>query len=351
MENTQAARSADKADLPDSLNIAGSTPNRFIEDSASPGPAPEPRFPDFFVVGAPRCGTTAFCRYLERNPQICFSRPKEPHYFTRVDHAPSAGELRRDYLNAYFGHYSEEHRALGEGSVSYLYLPETIERIRHIDPAAKFIALVRSPFRMLPSYHLKMLYLLQEDQEDIAKAWDLQTLREQGKSIPRRCLDPQLLMYSEVARFGAQIKRLFEIAGRDRCHIVVLDDIKAKPLETYKSAIDFIGVDYDGQTDFEPRYASRTYRYRWLQQLLYIPATLGGKKLEALHRRTTKYNRDGTKRKRKSWIRRIVKFNKVTASPAPLSPQMRETVRAELLPDVELLSDLLGRDLRHWLDL
>jgi Sulfotransferase family len=40
------------------------------------------RFPDFFLVGAPRCGTTSLSRYLAANPQVCFSRPKEPHYFS-----------------------------------------------------------------------------------------------------------------------------------------------------------------------------------------------------------------------------------------------------------------------------
>ena len=39
-------------------------------------------FPDFFVVGAPRCGTTAISKYLSDNPNICFSRPKEPHFFS-----------------------------------------------------------------------------------------------------------------------------------------------------------------------------------------------------------------------------------------------------------------------------
>ena len=27
-------------------------------------------FPHFFVVGAPRCGTTSLCRYLARNPHM-----------------------------------------------------------------------------------------------------------------------------------------------------------------------------------------------------------------------------------------------------------------------------------------
>lgn len=33
--------------------------------------------PDFFLVGAPKCGTTAMCDYLDQHPEICFSSIKE----------------------------------------------------------------------------------------------------------------------------------------------------------------------------------------------------------------------------------------------------------------------------------
>jgi len=306
-----------------------------------------PRFPDFFVVGAPRCGTTSFCRYLERNPRVCFSQPKEPHYFARLDHDPSDAELQRDYLDRYFGHFNDEHQAVGEGSVSYLYLPDVIERIRRINPEARFIALVRNPLQMLPSYHLKMLYLLQEDERDFGRAWALEAARARGEKVPKLCLDPRLLMYREVARLGAQVQRLYDVAGRDRSHVVVFDDLAADPLGVYRRALDFLRVDYDGQTRFERKYASRTYRYRWLQRLLYVPATRGGKVVDTLQRRSRKYNPDGTQRK--SWIKRLVGWNKVPASPAPLTPQMQAVVRETLMPDIEQLSKLLDRDLHHWL--
>jgi hypothetical protein len=172
-----------------------------------------PRFPDFFVVGAPRCGTTSFCRYLARNPQICFSQPKEPHYFTQLTRDPTEVELARDYLERCFGHCTPAHRAIGEGSVSYLYLPAAIERIRRINPEARFIALVRNPLTMLPSYHLRMRFLLQEDEPDFARAWALEPARARGENVPRHCLDPRLLLYSKVAQLGAQVQTLFEIAG------------------------------------------------------------------------------------------------------------------------------------------
>ncbi len=306
-----------------------------------------PRFPDFFVVGAPRCGTTAFCRYLARNPQICFSRPKEPHYFTRLDAEPSAEALRRDYLERCFAHYTTNHRAVGEGSVSYLYQPDTLERIRRFNPDARFIALVRNPLGMLPSYHLRMRYLLQEDEPDFAKAWALEPARARGERIPKHCLDLRLLTYSQVAMLGTQVERLFAVAGRDRSHVIVYDDLVADPLGVYRRALDFLEIDYDGQTQFERRYGSRMYRYAWLQRLLFVPAMRGGKMIDTLQRRKRKYDPDGAKRP--SLIKRVTGWNKIHATPAPLTPQMAAVVRETLAADVRKLSGLLDRDLSSWL--
>jgi hypothetical protein len=298
------------------------------------------------VVGAPRCGTTSFCRYLARNPQICFSRPKEPHYFAQLARDPSADELRRDYLDRCFGHFAHGHRVLGEGSVSYLYLPESIERIRRFNAHARFIALVRNPLATLPSYHLRMRFLLQEDEPDFAKAWALEPARVHGERIPRHCLDPRLLWYRRVAMLGAQVERLFSVAGRDRSHVVVFDDLASDPLGVYRRALEFLGVDYDGQTQFERRYESQMYRYRWLQRILFVPAARAGM-VDTRQRRSRKYNQDGSKRK--SLIARVARWNRIPASPTPLTPQMAATVREALRPDVTKLSRLLDRDLSSWL--
>jgi hypothetical protein len=309
--------------------------------------APSPPFPDFFVVGAPRCGTTSFCRYLARNPQICFSRPKEPHYFTQLRAGPPADALARDYLERCFGHCTPAHRAVGEGSVSYLYLPEAIERIRRFNPDARFIALVRSPLTMLPSYHLRMRFLLQEDEPDFARAWALQPQRARGEHVPKHCLDARLLLYARVARLGAQVERLFAVAGRERSHVIVFDDLVSDPLGVYRRALEFLGVDYDGQTRFETRYESRMYRYRWLQRLLFVPATRGGKMMATLQQRTRKYNPDGSKRP--GLVKRVTNWNKVPAKAPALTPEMTRAVGEALRPDVALLSRLLDRDLGHWL--
>lgn len=307
-----------------------------------------PEFPDFFVVGAPRCGTTAICRYLSRNPKICFSRPKEPHYFSRLDHDPTAQEIQRDYLDKNFGHYGETHTAVGEGSVSYLYLPGAIERINKLNPGAKFVVQIRNPLSMLPSYHQRMRFLLQEDQEDFKAAWNLQEARHNGSDVPKRCLDYRLLMYSHVARYGEQVERLFDLAGRDRAHVIVFDDFKSDVGATYRKLLKFLGVEDDGQTEFERRFESQMYRWGWLQKLLYVPATKGGKAVETLQQKSRKYNPDGTRKP--SLIKRMTKLNKVPTSPPPLTAEMADVVRDTLRPDVEHLSGLLGRDLTFWFD-
>jgi hypothetical protein len=192
-----------------------------------------------------------------------------------------------------------------------------------------------------------MLFLLQEDEKDFATAWKLEPLRAHGENLPRRCLDHRLLLYSEVAKLGFQINRLFEIVGRDQAHVIVFDDLIAEPLPVYQRVLQFLGVDYDGQTTFERKLSSQMYRYGWLQRLLFAPVVKGGKVIDTVQRRSRKYNDDGSKQR--SMLKRITGLNRVIKSPDPLSERTLEVLREALCDDVALLSRVLNRDLNSWL--
>ena len=43
----------------------------------------QPKKPDFFIVGAPKCGTTAMNNYLSEHPEIFIPDIKEVHFFGR----------------------------------------------------------------------------------------------------------------------------------------------------------------------------------------------------------------------------------------------------------------------------
>jgi hypothetical protein len=302
-----------------------------------------PFFPDFFLVGAPRCGTTALSRYLGAHPHVCFSRPKEPHYFSYVDPV-SAEQIRHDYLELFFGHYDPaQHRAVGEGSVSYLYAPEAIERVLRWAPRARFIAMVRNPVEMIPSYHGRLLFVLEEDEPDLRRAWDLQAARARGEHLPKRCRDPRLLQYGEVGKLGRQVAALRARVGAERLHVIVYDDLRDDPLGVYRRALDFLGLEYDGRTRFERKTQSRTYRSLWLHRLLYKPpAPLV--RYAARSQRRHKGRRPPLLRLRK----RLRQWNRTDRPPAPLDAGLRRILRETFAEDVEQLGKLLGRDLRHW---
>ncbi|MGB3639413.1 MAG: sulfotransferase [Rivularia sp. (in: cyanobacteria)] len=82
--------------------------------------------PNFFIVGAPRCGTTALSEYLRSHPNIYVSQPKEPHYFAAdLDNCRFTKTLE-EYLSL-FKFADSSHMAIGEASV---FLPLFIYRFK-----------------------------------------------------------------------------------------------------------------------------------------------------------------------------------------------------------------------------
>jgi Sulfotransferase family len=189
--------------------------------------------PSFFIVGAPRCGTTSLSKALKRHPQISFSKPKETHFLLLAPAELSEAELRALYVDLHHPDLCPWHRAIGDGSVSYLYAPDTIRRALRFDQRARFIAMVRSPLDMLLSYHARLVFTLQEDVGDFAQAWELQSRRAAGEKIPKRCTNPRLLQYGEVGMLGAHIEQLFAVAGRERCLVILFDDLDHDPRAVY----------------------------------------------------------------------------------------------------------------------
>jgi len=310
-----------------------------------------PFFPRIFLAGAPRCGSTSISKFLSRHPQVCFSRPKEVFYFNHVTDE-SLPRIREEYLERYFSHYDpEQHRVLAEGSVSYLYEPDVIERILAIQPEARFIVAVRNPIDMLRSYHFRLVFLLEEDREDFVEAWNLQEARARGEQVPRLCRDPRRLLYQEVASFGKHIGRMLEIVGPERCHVVVHDDLSSRPREVSRQLLRFVGVDEDidaigfedGRSEFPHRMRSKTYRWRWLQRLLYKPppAVFRAAERREIERGVRPF---GLKRLHK----RLVKFNRIERAPDAFSAETRGMLREAFADDVRKLEQILERDLSHW---
>lgn len=310
------------------------------------------------VVGAPRSGTTSLAGFLQDHPDIGFSFPKEPHFFSRHDlSALSPGDLDEaveEYLARYFPH-RRPGQWLAEGSVSYLYAADRMGPILRTWPEAKFIIAVRDPMAMLPSLHQRLLYTGDESVEDFSEAWRLTGERRAGRRIPRTCIDPRLLYYDEAGRLGTHVERFFGAVGRERCFVALFDDLTSDPGRLYRELMEFLGLPPRPEQDFAPRRSSSGYKLGWLQRLLKRPPVVTRKILAGEKFRQRVKHLNGNKpdspavrailRQRK----RLLSWNKAPSPPVRIDPQVRAEIRERLAGEIDHLSELLGRDLGHWL--
>jgi hypothetical protein len=300
----------------------------------------------FFIVGAPRCGTSAMASYLRRHPSICFSSPKETNFFIAPAKETAPKAMKKRFLKAFFSPEEGQTTLLGEGSVSTLYSADAIRRMDACFPEAKFIVMLRSPVEMIHSYHARLLYMRQETEEDFETAWNLQEARSAGRQIPKSCFDSRMLQYREVGSLGRYTAQLFDLVGRERCHAIIYDDFSADTLTAYRNTLAFLDLPDDKRTKLRRKNQNKTYRSGFIQAL-YGGAVLGPiAKMLARHPERLARVARLTRPIRKKFM----SVNKVNAERSPLSPALEHRLRAVFREDIEQLSQIMQRDLKNWTD-
>ena len=292
--------------------------------------------PNFFIVGAPKCGTTALSEYLRDHPQVFFSRRKEVHYF-----ATNLPNYRRvtceaDYLT-FFNAAGVQHKALGEGSVYYLYSGLALENIKAFNPDAKVIVMLRNPIDLVYSLHSQLLYSCNEDEPDFAKAWDLQPARERGLRVPRTCRDPKVLLYEKVGMLGAQCERLLEIFPRDHVKFILAEDFRARTPSVYRETLEFLGVEPQERQDFRFVNESKVHRSRLLGRFTQRPPAAIAR-LARTGARLLRVERLGV-------MRRLRDLNRERRVRRPLNEEFRRRLADVFREDTAKLARLIGHDL------
>jgi hypothetical protein len=296
------------------------------------------RTPDFFIVGAPKAGTSALYRYLREHPSIFMPQhQKEPFFFLRDAPGFRVVTEEHEYLEL-FADANDRHLAVGEASTLYLSSEGALRGIRTYDPRARVIALLRNPVDLVPSFHAQLRYTFEEDVEDVEEAWRLQALRARGERIPATCRDPYVLQYEHIARLGSQVQRLLSLFPREQVLILLAEDQAADPGATYRRVLRFLGVPDDGRTEFPRVNERKSQRVPSVDRWLARPPSYARRLRAALGLRNT-----GLGRLLKRLNARPVE--KTTATGA-----FREELARAFQKEVEVLEGILNRDLRHWLE-
>lgn len=286
--------------------------------------------PNFFIVGAPKCGTTALASWLADHQFVFMSKVKEPGYFCTDLNLPGQIRKGRTYLQL-FGQVTDAHQAVGEASTNYLRSTVAVPRILERRPDARFIVGIRNPVDMARSWHGECVFEGIETERDFGRAWKLQSRRRRGMNVPSRCPDPSLLLYGDVCRLGYQLERLLAWAGREQVFVYLLDDLGARPREVYKSILAFLSLPDDGRTNFPALNRARRVPH-WLSAANYAVCET--------KRRLGIYRGLGI-------MTHTMALLGKSGNP-PVSADTAKELTAFFTPEIQKLERLLGRNLAIW---
>lgn len=293
--------------------------------------------PDVFVLGAPKCGTTAVTRYLEAHPEVFVAERKDIHFFGRdLGFRNRAREDRATYLARFDSPAARAAKVRVESSVWYLYSASAAAEMRAFHPGARGVALVRHP---VPAMHalwsqLRLNGLGDEDIADFAEALAAEPDRARGQRIPAHTPLPEALLYTRVVAFSEQLRRAQGVFGEDGLHIIVQEEMKADTAGTLARLYAWLGVDPDAPVDTRPVNTAKAVRSESLRRWLrVVPPQL----------------KDIVPRNlRRSASRRLRSLNSRHEQRAALDPALDARLREQMAAEVARIEDVLGRRIDAW---
>ncbi len=306
---------------------------------------PTAPLPDFFIVGHPKCGTTALYEMLSGHPQIYMPVGKEPWFFASELHVRTPprpggtprtlGEYRALFADAQPG------QRIGEASALYLWSRTAAAAIAEVQPAARIVAILREPASFLRSLHLQYVQTYIETENDFAKALALEPQRRRGQRIPKHTYWPAALMYSEYVRYVEQLRRYRAVFAPERLLVLIYDDFRADNEATVRRVLRFLDVDEHvaiAASDANPTVRARS---RQIHELVHALSVGRG----PLSRSTKAVAKAITPRQLRRQALLATQRHLVFAPPRPADEGLMVQLRRRFKDEVVALSEYLDRDL------
>lgn len=309
--------------------------------------------PDFLIVGAPKCGTTALHRFLLEHPALYLGK-KEYHHFGRDLRPPDyTGERwdRAAYEALFAG--ARPDQQCGESSVWYLSSHTAAREIYARNPATRIIIMLRNPVDAMYSLYNMFLWLrdltpngvIDQATGRLLSFEEALDTQESRKAQLERDGDPLAstgrrtlrLFHTDVATFSPQVARYLDVFPRAQVHIVLHDDFVADPEGTYRGVLRFLGVSEDFVPAFRQVNAARAIKSVTLHRLMNDHGALPA--LRRVMRRVV------PQALRKRAFRLLDRANVETRPQPPMREDTRRRLEAHFRDDVARLSNGLGRDL------
>lgn len=198
--------------------------------------------PNFFILGAAKCGTTSLNAYLRQHPEIFMSRKKETNFFS--DGFQGFGSVVNP--NRYFELFSsvKDEKIIGEASHSYMTSPSTAATLRLLFPEAKFVVILRNPADRAYSLYNHLRRYGHEPLASFEKALELEVSRSSSQRFIKSCKENIYnFKYFSSGLYAEQINRYLQLFDKEQFLFLKLDDLNNNPENTLKSIFRFLDVD------------------------------------------------------------------------------------------------------------
>lgn len=192
-------------------------------------------WPNFFIVGAPKAGTTSLHAHLQSVPGIFMSRIKEPNYFSRTlvpdDHPLRPIRDEHKYLSLFDDVRDEA--VIGEASPTYLADPDAPRRIHDVAPRARILISLRDPVERAFSH-----YLMMRNNGTAQLSFLGEIRRGIGQGANRRLV----LLRPDLGLYHDQVVRYFATFGPASVRVILFEELSADTAGTLRGVLEFLGV-------------------------------------------------------------------------------------------------------------
>ncbi len=212
----------------------------------------KPRWPNLFIVGAARAGTSSLHRYLSTVEEVYMSPRKEPHFFSHdfVSHLGcKVMSYEEDYL-ALFANATTQ-RYLGESSTSYLPCAAASLVIFERMPSARIIVSLRDPVERAFSH-----YLMELRSGSFNGSFEQEINRELSNYSDRKLGRLHLCHYVE------KIEQYISAFGSQQVKILVFEDWVKQPDLALSEILKFLELHNTGvksEHEVHNRYHKKTW--------------------------------------------------------------------------------------------
>lgn len=268
---------------------------------------------DFTIIGAQKSGTSSLAYQLARHPSVCFSRRKEPQFFSTNEHWERS---LPDYHHL-FGPAPGQRR--GEASTTYTFLPEypeTAARIHEYNPGMRLIYVMRNPVDRIRSHYRHRL---------LRNAFD-------GAPEVEVLENP---IYVNRSRYAMQVAPYLERFPCEQLLLLIFEEYIAAPRATLETVARFLGIPRDGfaGTPIQPQNVSSVEEQ--IQRRLLV-------------RTASRFFGWTPHRWRQVCMDMLIHRLKGEIGRRPFPESVRPELQRRLADDVAAMESLMGRSIEVW---